>query len=230
MALVGILAGWWQPEGRFVHLAGTALAWRAPGAGRWPCANALCAKPHCPSLKRKLREIYPPAPRTPTWSSADCASSSRLPAQPRIFSGGRALAGRGRAVERLLPVTPRPITTGARARWGTPRNIRPPRSGQEAHHNDGLRRAWYWACWMRPSTPQAQPPAPAVCAGRKTGHSRRFHYAPDLLQRWPCRRFTLPGAVLRRTDFPCQQPFAEGFQGFWGADQPNVALPCQRQQ
>ena len=54
--------------------------------------------------------------------------------------------------------------------------------GRKGMHNDGLRRAWFWACKEESIDPKAPSRlTAAVCGltGRQVRHPQRFHYVPD---------------------------------------------------
>ena len=149
IALVGIPAGWWEPEGRWaVYLICTVLA--VMGARRWTLAvreRFVREAPLPQLLKRKLRDIYP------LLSPKDADLVERGLRQffmACLRSDKHFVAMPSRAVDALWSAfcqSPQAYQNWCQNALGyAPEHSPAQVLGKKAHHNDGLRRAWYWAC------------------------------------------------------------------------------------
>lgn len=181
--VLGALAGWWQPRSAWLAwgvvslLAVVLLSLWVRGQRERHIREA----PLPQFLKRKLREIYPHlsgrdvdlVERGMRQFFLACARSNRkfvaMPSQvvdamwhefilhTRAYRDWCALA-----LGRFLHHTPA-LALGA-----------------QAQNNDGLRRAWYWACRDEAIRPEAPSRLPLLFAlDAKLGIANGFHYVPD---------------------------------------------------
>ena len=159
VALIGVPAGWWEPEGRWaVYLICTALA--VLGARRWTLAVRECfvreaALPQL--LKHRLRDAYP------LLSAKDADLAERGLRQFFIAclrSNKNFVAVPSHAVGALWSAFSQ--DSKAYRNWcqnalGYAPDYSPAQVlGKKASNNDALRRAWYWACKdeaINPRTP-----------------------------------------------------------------------------
>ena len=226
VALVGILAGWWQPEGRWIiYLVGTALA--VAGARRWTLAvrERFVREAALPQLlKRKLREIYPLlAPK-----DADLIERGlRQFFLACLRSHGYFVAMPSRAVDALWSAfsqSPQAYHDWCQSALGyAPEHSPAQVLGRKAHHNDGLRRAWYWACRDEAIDPRRPSRLPLLFAlDAKLAIPDGFHYAPDAAAMAPAGRLPPSGVLHFGTDFSASN-HCGGFQDFGGAEPPGSA-------
>ena len=176
-------------------------------------------------------------PRSPLPGSANCARPTQLSAgmarngrtgsaavNPACLRSRQFVAMPSQAVDVLARVHPaRSLPTVVPTRWvafcTTPRP-KPP----QGMHNDGLRRAWFWACREESIDPKAQPPAAAVCTGCQVRHPQQVPLRPD------CRLTGAQSSSAANASSgiavaapPLRHRFSDGSQrqlsgGFGGAD------------
>ena len=186
VALVGILAGWWQPEVRWIiYLVGTALA--VAGARRWTLA---------------VRERF-------------------------VREAGYFVAMPSRAVDALWSAfsqSPQAYHDWCQSALGyAPEHSPAQVLGRKAHHNDGLRRAWYWACRDEAIDPRKPSRLPLLFAlDAKLAIPDGFRYAPDAAAMAPAGRLPPSGVLHFGTDFSASN-HCGGFQDFGGAEPPGSA-------
>ena len=183
VALIGVPAGWWEPEGRWaVYLICTALA--VLGARRWTLAvrERFVREAALPQLlKHKLRDAYP------LLSAKDADLAERGLRQFFIAclrSNKNFVAVPSHTVGALWSAFSQ--DSKAYRNWcqnalGYAPDYSPAQVlGKKASSNDALRRAWYWACKdeaINPRTPSRLPLLFALDA--KLDIPGGFHYAPD---------------------------------------------------
>jgi hypothetical protein len=185
VALIGVPAGWWEPEGRWaVYLICTALA--VLGARRWTLAVRECfvreaALPQL--LKHRLRDAYP------LLSAKDADLAERGLRQFFIAclrSNKNFVAVPSHAVGALWSAFSQ--DSKAYRNWcqnalGYAPDYSPAQVlGKKASNNDALRRAWYWACKDEAIDPRKPSRLPCCCAGHNWPF-RRLYYAPAAEQR-----------------------------------------------
>ena len=183
LALLGALAGWWPVRWQWgVYVAFTLLA--TVSMVRWTrvVRERFVREAALPQfLQRKLRETYP------TLSAKDCELVERGLRQfflACLRSDKNFVAMPSQAVDAMWHAFI--LHTRAYKSWcdnalgffldHTPAEV----LGKKARHNDGLRRAWYWACKdeaINPRTPSRLPLLFALDA--KLDIPGGFHYAPD---------------------------------------------------
>ncbi len=185
LALVGAVAGWWEPQWRWtVYLVFTLLAvW---GLTHWTIAvrERFIRESAFPQiLKRRLRDAYP------SLTPKDCELAERGLRQfflACLRSRGSFVAVPSRAVDALWHAFTQ--NTPAYQDWChdalgfVPEYAPAIVLGKKAHLNDGLRRAWYWSCKdeaIRPRTPSRLPLLFALDA--KLAIPDGFHYLPGTL-------------------------------------------------
>lgn len=183
LALLGALAGWWPVRWQWgVYAAFTLLA--TVSMVRWTrvVRERFVREAALPQfLQRKLRETYP------ALSAKDCELVERGLRQfflACLRSDENFVAMPSQAVDAMWHAFI--LHTRAYKSWcdnalgffldHTPAEV----LGKKARHNDGLRRAWYWACKdeaINPRTPSRLPLLFALDA--KLDIPGGFHYAPD---------------------------------------------------
>ena len=183
LALLGALAGWWPVRWQWgVYVAFTLLA--TVSMVRWTrvVRERFVREAALPQfLQRKLRETYP------ALSAKDCELVERGLRQfflACLRSDKNFVAMPSQAVDAMWHAFI--LHTRAYKSWcdnalgffldHTPAEV----LGKKARHNDGLRRAWYWACKdeaINPRTPSRLPLLFALDA--KLDIPGGFHYAPD---------------------------------------------------
>lgn len=180
----GVLANWWRPAGRSVGLAlfasvmaaAALLAWSG-----WRRERALREAPLPQFLKRKLREAYP------QLSGKDAELVERGLRQfflACLRSRKKFVAMPSRAVDAMWHEFI--LHTRAYRNWcdlalGRFLHHTPAEAlGRRAASNDGLRRAWYWACKDEGINPRQPTRLPLLFAlDAKLGIEGGFHYVPD---------------------------------------------------
>ncbi|GAB2529084.1 glycine-rich domain-containing protein [Simplicispira piscis] len=182
IALVGVPVGWWEPEGRWtVYLVCTLLA--VMGARRWALAvreRFIREAPLPQLLKRKLRDTYP------LLSPKDADLVERGLRQffmACLRSDKHFVAMPSRAVDALwnaFSQIPQTYQHWCQNALGyVPEHSPAQVLGKKAHHNDGLRRAWYWACKDEAIHPRLPSRLPLLFAlDTKLAIPDGFHYAP----------------------------------------------------
>lgn len=185
LALLGALAGWWEPQARWlVYAALTGLAvW---GLAHWTLAvrERYIREAAFPQmLKRRLRDSYP------GLTHKDCDLVERGLRQfflACLRSRGLFVAVPSRAVDTLwrtfIQKAPAYEDWCRHALGFVPEYAPAVALGKKAHHNDGLRRAWYWACKdeaIQPRTPSRLPLLFAL--DTKLALPNGFHYLPGTL-------------------------------------------------
>lgn len=183
LALLGALAGWWPVRWQWgVYVAFTLLA--TVSMVRWTrvVRERFVREATLPQfLQRKLRETYP------ALSAKDCELVERGLRQfflACLRSDKNFVAMPSQAVDAMWHAFI--LHTRAYKSWcdnalgffldHTPAEV----LGKKARHNDGLRRAWYWACKdeaINPRTPSRLPLLFALDA--KFAIPNGFHYVPD---------------------------------------------------
>ena len=222
IALVGIPAGWWEPEGRWaVYLICTVLA--VMGARRWTLAvreRFVREAPLPQLLKRKLRDIYP------LLSPKDADLVGRGLRQffmACLRSDKHFVAMPSRAVDALWSAfcqSPQAYQNWCQNALGyAPEHSPAQVLGKKAHHNDGLRRAWYWACREESIAPRHPSRLPLLFAlDAKLAIPDGFHYAPGTPDSAHPGRPQRSSSVQHfGTDFS-DNNYGGGFQDFGGAE------------
>lgn len=185
LALAGAIAGVWEPQGRWVvYLVLTLLAvW---GLTHWTRAvrERYIRESAFPQfLKRRLRDAYP------SLTPKDCELAERGLRQfflACLRSRGAYVAMPSRAVDALWQAfTQNPTAYQAWCRDAlgfVPEYAPAVVLGKKEHHNDGLRRAWYWACKDEAIAPRLPSRLPLLFAlDAKLAVPDGFHYLPGTL-------------------------------------------------
>lgn len=198
LALLGALAGWWPVRWQWgVYAAFTLLA--TVSMVRWTrvVRERFVREATLPQfLQRKLRETYP------TLSAKDCELVERGLRQfflACLRSDENFVAMPSQAVDAMWHAFI--LHTRAYKSWcdnalgffldHTPAEV----LGKKARHNDGLRRAWYWACKDEAINPRTHPAACRCC----------WHWMPN----WTFRAvFTTP--LTAPTSAPASTPTTMG--------------------
>ena len=183
LALVGAALGWWRPRSGWwsalvasVLLQGMVLVW-----ARWRRERWIREAPLPQFLKRKLRETYP------DWSGKDLDLVERGLRQfflACLRSRGQFVAMPSKAVDALWHEFI--LHTHAYGQWcdialGRFLHHTPAEAlGPAAHSNDGLRRAWLWACRDESIDPRQPSRLPLLFAlDAKLAVPGGFQYLPD---------------------------------------------------
>lgn len=183
LAGLGVWAGWWRGGGAWgpalvltVALQAMAWAW-----SRWQRERWIREAPMPQFLKRRLRELYP------HWSGKDADLVERGLRQfflASLRSGGKFVAMPSKAADVLWHEFI--LHTQAYARWcelalGRFLHHTPAEAlGAQAQHNDGLRRAWFWACKEEAINPRRPTRLPLLFAlDAKLDIEGGFKYLPD---------------------------------------------------
>jgi hypothetical protein len=181
--VAGAAAGWWRPRGDWLFPAilsvaaiGLATAWL-----RWRRERLIREGPLPHFLKRKLREAYP------HLSQKDCELVERGLRQYFLAcsrSGRRFVSMPSRVVDAMWHEFI--LHTQAYREWcrtalggflhHTPAEV----LSSSAKRNDGLRRAWYWACRDEAINPRLPTRLPLLFAlDTKLAIENGFRYVPD---------------------------------------------------
>ena len=221
IALVGVPAGWWEPEGRWaVYLICTVLA--VMGARRWALAvreRFVREAPLPQLLKRKLRDVYPHlGPK-----DADLVERGLRQFFMACLRSDEHFVGMpSRAVDALWSAfsqTPQAYQHWCQNALGYALDHSPAQVlGKKARHNDGLRRAWYWTCkdeTIHPRHPSRLPLLFALDA--KLAIPDGFHYAPSPPNSAQPSHHRPAGMPYFGTDFS-DSNFTGSFQDFGGAE------------
>lgn len=181
--IAGIFAGWWQMRVAWIFYIFCTVVFTIIVT---TCVNTLRERqireaPLPRFLQRKLREAYP------HLSAKDCELVERGLRQffvACLRSRRKFVAMPSQAVDRLWHEFI--LHTQAYRHWcrdalGFFLHHTPAEAlGQQAKHNDGLRRAWYWACKDEAIDPQAPTRLPLLFAlDAKLIIANGFHYVPD---------------------------------------------------
>ena len=185
LALVGAVLGWWEPQWRWgVYMVFTLLAvWSLTHWTRAVRERYIRESVFPQILKRRLRDAYP------NVTPKDCDLAERGLRQfflACLRSRGSYVAMPSRAVDAMWHAFTQNAT--AYQNWCrdalgfVPEYAPAVVLGKKEHHNDGLRRAWYWACKdeaIQPRTPSRLPLLFALDA--KLAIPDGFHYLPGTL-------------------------------------------------
>lgn len=180
---IGVVAGRWTPRvGWLGWVAASVVAWLLLAVwARWQREKVIREAPLPQLLKRKLRETYP------HLSGKDVDLVERGLRQfflACLRSKRRFVAMPSQVVDAMWHEFI--LHTRAYRDWcelslgwflhHTPALV----LGGQAHDNDGLRRAWYWACRDESIYPQRPTRLPLLFAlDAKLGIANGFHYVPD---------------------------------------------------
>jgi hypothetical protein len=222
VALAGSLAGRWRLGAGWITLAvGSMAALVAVGVWvRWQRERAVREAPLPQFLKRKLREAYP----TLSGKDADLVERGLRQFFLACLRGhGAFVAMPSRAVDTMwheFILHTRGYRDWCELALGrfvhhTPAEV----LGGDAKRNDGLRRAWYWACRDEAIDPRAPSRLPLLFAlDAKLAIPGGFSYRPD------CRDIARKSAAGGDgTGTYCATSFADGSyggdaEGFGGCD------------
>lgn len=221
LALVGALAGWWPPDWRWaVYLPCTALVML--GMLRWTRALREryvreAALPHL--LRRKLREIYP---HLGLKESELAERGLRQFFLACLRSRGLFVAMPSRAVEALWNAfirNPEAYADWCRHALGFQPEYAPAEVlGKKAHHNDGLRRAWYWACTDEAIDPRHPSRLPLLFAlDAKLSIPEGFRYVPGDIASGPKGHSGTYGTPYSGTSFS-DTSYSGGWADFGGCE------------
>lgn len=185
LALVGAVAGWWEPQWRWaIYLLFTLLTvWGLTHWARAVRERYIRESVFPQMLKRKLRDTFPFL----TPKDGDLVERGlRQFFLACLRSRGAYVAMPSRAVDALWHAFTQNTTAYrdwcSNALGFVPEYAPAVVLGKKAHHNDGLRRAWYWACKdeaIRPRMPSRLPLLFALDA--KLAIPNGFHYLPGTL-------------------------------------------------
>jgi hypothetical protein len=179
----GALAGAWSARGSWVGLmfASVVAALVVAGWARWQRDRMIREAPLPIFLKRKLRQTYP------QLNAKDAELVERGLRQFFLAcnrSRGRFVAMPSRAVDAMWHEFI--LHTQAYRDWcalalGHFLHHTPAEAlGTQAKHNDGLRRAWFWACKDEAINPRRPTRLPLLFAlDGKLEIPEGFHYVPD---------------------------------------------------
>lgn len=183
IVFVGMFAGLWRMRGIWLFYAFcTVVCVVAIAAWAQSVRERLIREAPLPRfLQRKLREAYP------HFTPKDCALVERGLRQfflACLRSRQRFVAMPSRAVDTLwheFILHTQAYRDWCRDAMGFFLHHTPAETlGQRARNNDGLRRAWFWACKDEAIDPRAPTRLPLLFAlDAKLGIANGFHYVPD---------------------------------------------------
>ena len=222
LALVGVPAGWWEPEGRWVvYLICTVLA--VLGARRWTLAvrERFVREAALPQLlKRQLREVYP------HLSPKDTDLAERGLRQffmACLRSNKNFVAMPSQAVGVLWSAFCQDIQayrSWTQTALGYPLDPSPAQVlGKKASNNDALRRVWYWACKDETIDPRRPSRLPLLFAlDAKLAIPDGFHYAPGTQSTAQPGRYQQATVTQRLGTSFSDSNYAGRFQDFGGCE------------
>lgn len=209
LVVVAVFAGWARPRGAWVaYWVGSIAVALVVASWAWAMRERHLRESALPRfLQRKLRETYP------DLSAKDCALVERGLRQfflACLRSRGKFVAMPSQAVDTLWHAFI--LHTQAYDQWcrrglGFFLHHTPAEAlGREPRRNDGLRRAWYWACRDEAIDPRSPSRLPLLFAlDAKLAIPQGFHYVPD------CETVARLGPALPGGGTPhCGTSFADG--------------------
>ena len=222
VALIGVPAGWWEPEGRWaVYLICTALA--VLGARRWTLAvrERFVREAALPQLlKHKLRDAYP------LLSAKDADLAERGLRQFFIAclrSNKNFVAVPSHTVGALWSAFSQ--DSKAYRNWcqnalGYAPDYSPAQVlGKKASSNDALRRAWYWACKDEAIDPRKPSRLPLLFAlDAKLAIPDGFYYVPAAPNSAQPGRDQPPTVTQRFGTSFSDSSYSGRFQDFGGSE------------
>ena len=223
VAIGGGLGGWWRPRGSLFAFLFASICAAVIVAlwARWQRERAVREAALPQFLKRKLRETYP------QMSGKDCDLVERGLRQfflACLRSNRKFVAMPSRAVDTMwheFILHTRGYRDWCDLTLGRFLHHTPAEAlGPKASSNDGLRRAWYWACRDEAINPRRPSRLPLLFAlDAKLGIANGFAYVPD------CGTAARLGGVRRDDGGPvhCGSSFSDGDYGgdaasFGGSD------------
>lgn len=226
LVLAGSVASWWEPQWHWLaYLAFAALG--TLGLRRWAEAvrERFIRESGLPQiLKRRLRALYP------HLTPKDCELAERALRQfflACLRGNGNFVAMPSKAADTMWEAFARLPQYAAwshhalgRAPEHTPAQI----LGKKLHGNDGLRRAWYWACKEEAIDPRKPSRLPLLFAlDAKLNIPDGFIYDTGIATPQPRGKARGTGATHFGTSFS-DPSYAGHAQDFGGADSRRTSL------
>ncbi|SER43774.1 glycine-rich domain-containing protein [Giesbergeria anulus] len=183
LAIGGVLAGWWpaQPRG-MLYLFATLALWALLAYAVRAARERFVREAALPQfLKRKLRDAYPHLAQKDAELVEQGLRQFFLSC---LRSKRQFVAMPSRAVDVLwheFILHTRAYQDWCQSALGFFLHHTPAEAlGRRAKHNDGLRRAWYWACKQEDIDPRAPLRLPLLFAvDAQLGIANGFFYLPD---------------------------------------------------
>jgi hypothetical protein len=179
----GVLVGWWQAQGRWgFYFFATLLSWALLAHLVRAARERFVREAALPQfLKRKLRDTYPHLAQKEAELVEQGLRQFFVACQR---SKRQFVAMPSRAVDVLwheFILHTRAYQDWCQRALGSFLHHTPAEAlGRRAKHNDGLRRAWYWACQQENIDPRAPSRLPLLFAlDAKLNIANGFFYLPD---------------------------------------------------